>query len=103
MATPLYIENYQPEVKFSRGLFTKLPITVLPNVGVVAGGNASPGIVFGNQTTTTGLGIYYGSGAPTITAPQGSLYLRTDASTNVTRAYINTTGSTTWTAINTVG
>lgn len=45
--------------------------------------------------------IYAGSGAPTISAKQGSLYLRTDGSSTSTRAYINTDGGTTWTAITT--
>lgn len=52
--------------------------------------------------TATVCNIYSGTGAPAFTAVQGSLYLRTDGSTNITRAYINTTGSTTWTAMNTV-
>jgi hypothetical protein len=51
--------------------------------------------------TTAGFGIYFGSGAPTITAAQGSLYLRTDGNSTSTRAYINQNGSTTWTAITT--
>ena len=46
-------------------------------------------------------GIYSGAGAPTISAAQGSLYLRTDGSSTSTRAYINTDGSTTWTALTT--
>jgi hypothetical protein len=45
--------------------------------------------------------IFSGSGAPTFSAPQGSLYLRTDGSSTSTRAYINTNGSTTWTAVTT--
>lgn len=45
--------------------------------------------------------IVCGTGAPTFTAPQGSLYLRVDGSSVSTRAYINTTGSTTWTAVTT--
>jgi len=45
--------------------------------------------------------IISGSGAPTMEAPQGSLYLRTDGTTTNDRAYINTDGSTTWTAITT--
>tara|TARA_R110000868_G_scaffold344666_1_gene605751 strand:- start:1505 stop:1789 length:285 start_codon:yes stop_codon:yes gene_type:complete len=79
-------------------------------------GFSSPGNLTADSTTapvaggvqsiqmgsTTGFGIYFGSGAPTITAAQGSLYLRTDGSSVSTRAYINTTGSTTWTAITTV-
>jgi hypothetical protein len=51
--------------------------------------------------STAGFGIYFGSGAPTVSAAQGSLYLRTDGSSTSTRAYINTNGSTTWTAITT--
>lgn len=51
--------------------------------------------------TTAGFGVYFGSGAPTITAAQGSLYLRTDGSSTSTRLYVNTTGSTTWTNVTT--
>jgi len=47
------------------------------------------------------MGIYFGSGVPTVAAAQGSLYLRSDGSTTSTRAYINTNGSTTWTALTT--
>jgi len=57
------------------------------------------GFLTGNATTSPG--IYSGAGAPTISAAQGSLYLRTDGSSTSTRAYINTNGSTTWTAITT--
>jgi hypothetical protein len=46
-------------------------------------------------------GIYSGTGAPTFAAAQASLYLRIDGSSTSTRAYINTTGSTTWTAVTT--
>lgn len=45
--------------------------------------------------------ILCGSDTPTISAPKGSLYLRTDGSSSSTRAYINTDGGTTWTAITT--
>jgi hypothetical protein len=48
-----------------------------------------------------GLGLYMGSGAPTVSAAKGSMYLRTDGSATNNRAYINTDGSTTWTAITT--
>lgn len=44
-----------------------------------------------------GVNISAGSGAPAHVAPKGSLYLRTDASSTSTRAYVNTNGSTTWT------
>jgi len=49
----------------------------------------------------TGLLVFSGSGVPSIAAPKGSLYLRTDGTTTNDRAYINTDGSTTWTAITT--
>ena len=53
------------------------------------------------MSSTSGLGIYVGSGAPTISAAQGSIYLRTDGSSTSTRLYVNTTGSTTWTNVTT--
>jgi hypothetical protein len=52
-------------------------------------------------TSTAGLGIYIGSGAPTVSAAQGSLYLRTDGSSTSTRLYVNSSGSTTWVAVTT--
>ena len=63
-----------------------------------AGGAATLGLVFGS---TAGFGIYIGSGVPTLSAAQGSLYLRSDGSTAATRAYINTNGTTGWTNITT--
>lgn len=65
-----------------------------------AGGSASagPGMVFGS---TAGFGIYIGSGVPTLSAAQGSLYLRSDGSSTSTRAYINTNGTTGWAAVTT--
>jgi hypothetical protein len=41
--------------------------------------------------------VVAGTGAPTFTAPQGTLYIRLDGSSTSTRLYINTNGSTTWT------
>lgn len=43
------------------------------------------------------VGVYFGSGLPTVSAGKGSFYLRTDGSGTTTRAYINTDGGTTWT------
>lgn len=45
--------------------------------------------------------VLSGSGAPSMTAPKGSLYLRTDGTTTNDRAYINTDAGTTWTALTT--
>lgn len=67
----------------------------LNNDPVVAGGAS---ILLG---TAASVGVYVGSGAPTVSAAKGSLYLRTDGSSTSTRAYINTDGATTWTNITT--
>ncbi len=40
-----------------------------------------------------------GSGAPTQSAPQGTLYVRTDGSTTNNRLYLNIDGGTTWVAM----
>ena len=73
--------------------------------GVRLGAN-EPLVAAGSVTLPSGVlvsatGIYSGAGAPSFTAPQGSLYLNTTGSSTSTRAYINTTGSTTWTSIST--
>ena len=62
---------------------------------------AAGGMLAFQMSSTAGLGIYVGSGAPTIAAAQGSLYIRTDGSSTSTRLYVNTTGSTTWTNVTT--
>ena len=53
------------------------------------------------SSTIQNYGLYSGAGAPTISAPKGSIYLRTDGSSTTTRAYINTNGSTSWTSVTT--
>lgn len=69
-------------------------VGVAVDTATPAGGSTSARLLFG---TTAGFGVYYGSGVPTVTAAQGSLYLRSDGSTTATRLYVNTNGSTTWT------
>ena len=56
-----------------------------------AGGTALVGLTMGSAK----VGIYWGSGAPTLSAAQGSIYLRTDGGAN-SRIYSNSNGSTTW-------
>jgi hypothetical protein len=73
-------------------------VTALSGSALTAGGAAA----FIGTNTAAGMGIYMGSGAPTIAAAKGSLYLRSDGSGVADRAYINTNGSTTWTALSTV-
>jgi hypothetical protein len=72
--------------------------TLCSGTATPAGGSTSARLLFG---TTAGFGIYYGSGAPTVSAAQGSIYLRSDGSSTSTRLYVNTDGSTTWTNVTT--
>lgn len=65
---------------------------------IPAGGTAGVGV---NLSTTANFGVFFGSGAPTLSAAKGSLYLRSDGSTTNDRMYVNTNGSTTWTAVTT--
>lgn len=65
-----------------------------------AGGTTSAGYLI---SSTTNFGIFFGSGAPTLSAAKGSLYLRSDGTGVADRMYVNTDGSTTWTAVATVG
>ena len=50
---------------------------------------------------TTSPSICFGSGAPTLSAAQGSFYSRTDGSSSSTRLYVNSDGGTTWVAVTT--
>lgn len=70
----------------------------LTSTAIPAAGSATAAILL---SSTAKFGIYFGSGAPTVSAAKGSLYLRSDGSSTSTRAYINTDGGTTWTSITT--
>ena len=50
-------------------------------------------------TSTADFGIYLGSGAPTVSAQQGSLYLRTDGTGTADRLFVR--GAAGWIAIST--
>lgn len=80
-------------------LTTVASCTALSTTAIPAGGTAGSGYKF---SSTSNFGIFFGSGAPTLSAAKGSLYLRSDGSTTNDRAYINTNGATTWTALTTV-
>jgi len=82
----------------SRASVSANGLSLLPATTPPAGGTAGLGISISNVSQ---FGIYFGTGAPTLAAAQGSLYLRRDGSSTITRAYINTDGATTWTPITT--
>lgn len=71
-------------------------VTAINATAITAGGSAAV-----LATATAGFGLYLGSGAPTITAAKGSLYLRSDGSSSSTRLYVNSDGATTWVAVTT--
>ena len=72
--------------------------TILFGTSIPAGGTAGSGYKF---SSTSNFGIFFGSGAPSLSAAKGSLYLRSDGSTTNDRMYVNTDGGTTWTAVTT--
>lgn len=63
---------------------------------LVAGGASA----FIATNTAAGMGMYIGSGVPTVAAAKGSLYLRSDGTSTATRLYVSD-GSTTWIAVTT--
>ena len=69
-------------------------ITADSNVAPAAGGMAAF-----LASSTANFGIFVGSGAPSISAAQGSLYLRTDGTTTNDRLYVR--GSASWIAVTT--
>ena len=71
-------------------------LTAISGTAITAGGSAAV-----LATSTARFGVFLGSGAPTIAAAQGSLYLRSDGSSASTRLYVNSDGSTTWVAVTT--
>ena len=68
------------------------------NTAVPAGGTTGAGFLL---SSTGNFGVFFGSGAPTLSAAKGSLYLRTDGSGTSNRMYVNTDSGTTWTAVTT--
>lgn len=74
-------------------------LTARSATAIPAGGTAGAGLMV---SSTANFGVFFGSGAPTLSAAKGSLYLRSDGSTTNDRMYVNTNGSTTWTAVTTV-
>lgn len=75
-------------------------LQIASTTAIPAGGNNATGL---KATSTANFGVFFGSGAPTLSAAKGSLYLRSDGTGSNDRAYINTDGGTTWTNVVTGG
>ncbi len=70
-------------------------LTAYSGTAIPAGGTRGSGIKF---SSTSNFGVFFGSGAPTLSAAQGAIYLRSDG-TSTTGVYTNTDGATTWAAL----
>ena len=75
-------------------LVTTGQLSAQTGVAPPAAGASTAGI---KLSSTANLGLFFGAGAPTFTAAQGSIYINTTGSSISTRLYVNTTGLTTWT------
>jgi len=73
-------------------------VNFFAGTAVPAGGTQGVGVT---MSSTADLGVFFGSGVPTLSAAQGSIYMRTDGSSTSTRMYVNTNGTTGWTAVTT--
>jgi hypothetical protein len=74
-------------------------ITASGGTAIPIGGALQTGLLV---STTANFGVFFGSGAPSISAAKGSLYLRSDGTGTGDRAYIAKDAVGTWTAITTV-
>lgn len=77
-------------------------VTAKSALAIPAAGAGSAALLV---SSTANFGVFFGSGSPNtaLSAAKGSLYLRSDGGGVADRAYINTDGSTAWTAIATAG
>jgi hypothetical protein len=68
------------------------------NVAIPAAGSTAARFCL---STTAAFGIYFGSGAPTVVAAKGSIYLRSDGSSTSTRLYVASDSAGAWVAVTT--
>lgn len=80
------------------GVYSQASVYSHNGTAIPAGGTAGAGLLV---SSTSNFGVFFGSGAPSLSAAKGSLYLRSDGSTTSNRMYVNTDGGTTWTAVTT--
>lgn len=66
-------------------------VTAYNATAIPAGGTAGTGEKF---SSTSNFGVFFGSGAPTLSAAQGSIYLRSDGA-----PFYNTNGTTGWASL----
>lgn len=91
------LEQYEPVVKNNQGAASNYPAWFAKGTATTSGGSTSSSVKLG----TDGIGVYTGTGAPTISATQGSLYLNKAGNSTSTRLFVNSDGGTTWVAVTT--
>lgn len=84
---------------FNQHILGASHITAHYATAIPVGGTTGAGL---RVSSTANFGVFFGSGAPSLSAAKGSLYLRSDGSGTNDRMYVNTDGATTWTAVVTV-
>jgi hypothetical protein len=107
-ATPVFAAaNFSGAVDVAGALGVGGALTAtgaISSVSTITAKNASAITATGAQalgfSSTATLGVYYGSGIPTIAAATGSLYVRTDGSGATNRGYISS-GGTGWVSFTT--
>jgi hypothetical protein len=74
-------------------------IRLFEGLAAPSGGSTNARVLMGSDN----IGIYIGIGVPTVSAAQGSLYLRGDGGSTSTRLYVNSSSvsGTTWTNVTT--
>jgi hypothetical protein len=84
---------------FTVALTANAGLKVQATTAIPAGGTAGAGYTL---SSATNFGVFFGSGAPTLSAAQGSIYLRSDGTGTNTRVYVNTNGTTGWAAMSVI-
>lgn len=74
------------------------PLVAVSTVAAPAGGSATARLSLGSDTA---FGVYFGSGVPSVSASQGSLYMRTDGNSSITRLYVGSSTAGTWIPVGT--
>jgi hypothetical protein len=100
---PIEVGTQGNRVTISDDAGNSTPLT-LSTAGTVTAQNAQATTAGGGAACLVmgagGIGLYFGSGAPSISAAKGSLYVNTTGSSSSTRLYVNN-GTTTWVAVTT--
>lgn len=73
-------------------------ITASAVASSTVGGATTPALYF---SSTDGLGLYFGTGYPTVTAAQGSLYTNRTGTSTSTRVWVNYGGTAGWNSLTT--